>query len=64
MQEEQGTSAMAVVSKVLGLMWSRLIPQEKECYYSKARKDKERYVSEMRTYFSQYYKGMVQPAPL
>ena len=60
MQEEQGVSSMAVISKVLGQKWSKLSPQEKEHYYNRAERDKQRYTSEMRAYFSHCYKGMQQ----
>ena len=57
MQEEQGVSSMAVISKVLGQKWGQLSPQEKEQYYNRAQRDKQRYISEMRAYFSHCYKG-------
>lgn len=57
MREEHGASSMSAVSKVMGQMWSQLSGEEKASYYSQAERDRYRYVSEMKTYFSQLYKG-------
>ena len=57
MKEEHGTSSMSAVSKVMGQMWSRLSGEEKASYYSQAERDRHRYVIEMKSYFSQLYKG-------
>lgn len=56
-KEEHGTSSMSAVSKVMGQMWSQLSGEEKASYYSQAERDRHRYVSQMKTYFSQVYKG-------
>ena len=54
---DHGTSSMSALSKVMGQMWSRLSAEEKASYYSQAEQDRHRYISEMKTYFSQLYKG-------
>ena len=56
-KEEHGASSMSAVSKVMGQMWSQLSGEEKALYYSLAESDRQRYITEMRTYFAELYKG-------
>lgn len=57
-REEHGASSMSAVSKVMGQMWSQLSGEEKAFYYDQAERDRKRYIREMKSYFSQLYKGM------
>lgn len=56
-REEQGACSMSAVSKVMGQMWSQLSREEKASYYDQAKRDRQRYIREMKNYFSQLYKG-------